>query len=241
MKRLLIMCLCLLVLCACARAEEAEIIYERVLLRTHPGGTVLGHMDEGDRVQLLEETYVITEEPDGGLWYRVEHPTHGKGYVYGRYARPLGLGEAAEGASPAVTEGLLAYLGDLYRFQAEAGFLALAEGKHYHVLTWDTAVDTPANRLAVARLLHDHGLVVPNDAYSPVWDDAAPAEVRLAAAQALLKNHYGTDVLWEIFGRAGSNASVWVDDSDWHWPLKATAEDRTLLESHREGVLAEIN
>ena len=110
-----------------------------------------------------------------------------------------------------MTEGLLAFQAEIYAFQVQYGFLAVPEGRDYFAFTWDLDADTPEARAAMTEILRKHGL-----------------------PDATLMGHDGTEELWVVFGHRSGNDSVWVHDSDWHWPVAATQEEQRLLEAHRE-------
>ena len=212
MRRMLTLLACLMLVCGRAAAQEAVVLLDRVLLRAGPGGAVVTHLNAGEKVTVMDETYLQQDDPSGGLWYGVQAGPHA-GYVDAAYVRPARWGNGAE----AVTDGLLAFQAEVYRFQVEYGFLAVPEGMDCHAFTWEPEADTEEARMAMEGILRCHGL-----------------------KDATLESHYGTRELWKIFGDNGSNNSVWVHDSDWHWPLPATAEEQQMLERHRTQVLADF-
>lgn len=187
-----------------AEGARVEILANRVNLRETPGGDFIARVDKGDILPLLGEG-----RKGLSLWYCVDSPKYGEGYVSARYAHILHNGQM-RGSGSAMTDSLLAYCQDLRRWQISSGFLA-KDASGQFVFTMDKSLDTERAKEEVLHLMQQHGIIAATD----------------GSASFLLANHYGLDNLWRIFTE--EEFLPGLRQEDWHSPDMPDEEEARLL------------
>lgn len=217
MKRWMLFLLIAVLTASSACAEEVGtnwlvVFEEGVHLLDAPEGTLIAEL--GYQVLPWQGEVRVNDV----LWYRVGHPRHGSGVVLASEVRPIvGLDEPARAdmRQGPLSDNLLAYCKALHLYQLEQGF-RVKDGTGY-ALSLD--VSCAYTRTDVVRMMYEHGLIAMDERYESL-DDSHAAEI--------LRVHYGTDSLWEIFTADGIRGTV-IHPADWHGTEPPTCEEREAL------------
>ena len=219
--------LMILLLCGTALATDVEIHYPNVNIRETPGGKPVGRLSGGEVLPAVEETWA-----NGQLWYHVKTEQYGDGYVSGEFARPIYAEERIfdpENPTNAdyITENVAAFYTSLLRWLYTYDYCywdADEQGPNFrvHHMVGDESVVRPIHKWEIAFMLARYGLLVENGMTAVIRDTDAPSETKMKAASTVLKNHFGTDDIWDIL------LSQLLLDSEAHAPNR-TLSSRDVL------------
>ena len=205
MKRrlFLIILSALMVFNVVAYATDLEIIYPNVNFRSTPAGRVICTFSGGEILTALDETW-----SDNQLWYHAHSDVYGDGYVSGEFARPVYADERAFDPekpveSDYVTENAIAFYTSLYRYLYQFGFCywdSAEGGCTFRVNNGvgDPSIVRPATKWDLAYMLLRYGLIVENEETTLLRNEDGSYEELLQVSSEVLRNHFGTDDVWEI-------------------------------------------
>lgn len=203
-KSFLMLLILLMLITTTAIATDLEIIYPNVNFRNKPGGNVIGTFSGGEVLHAMDEVWAKNQ-----LWYYAHSDVMGDGYVSGKYARPIWADERIfDPESPTktdyVTENVLAFYESLQRYFYQYGFCywdpveSVCTFRVNHGVG-DPTVIRPSTKWDLAYMLLRYGLLVENEETTLLRYENDPGdERRLQISSAALKNHFGTDDVWEI-------------------------------------------
>lgn len=207
-KILFLLLILLTLISKIAFATDLEIIYPNVNFRSEPGGKVIGTFAGGEMLNALDESWANNQ-----LWYHAHSDEMGDGYVSGDYARPIWVDERIfDPENPAridyVTENVLAFYESLHRYLYQFAFCYWDPeegGCTFRVKNGvgDSNIVRPSTKWDLAYMLLRYGLLVENEETSLLrYENDSDEERKLQISSAALKNHFGTDDVWEIIIRS---------------------------------------
>lgn len=202
---------------------QVEITRPDVNFHQAADGRVLGNLSAGDVLTWLGEVRV-----GDAMWYNVTSPELGHGCVHAAYARPVHVGQVLGAAASPLTENLLDYCTALHRYQIETGFLMMTSSGRY-VLSSEPSTYTDQALIDLARLMLAHTLVPPSQEAVVLTDPTANPADQIRAASAILRVHYGTDMLPEI-STESMVCYAGVHPADWHTSLGYMPQEKERLE-----------
>lgn len=191
-----------------AYATDLEITYPNVNFRSNPAGSVVGVLNGGEVLTALDETWY-----DNQLWYHAHSEEYGDGYVSGEFARPIYADERVfDLENPTqtdyVTENVIAFYTSLYRYLYQFGFCywdSVEDCCTFRVNNGvgDLNIVRPATKWDLAYMLLRYGLLVENEETTLLRNEDGSYEELLSISSKALKNHFGTDDIWEIIIKSG--------------------------------------
>lgn len=242
MKRTLFLILLAVCLFACslAYATDLEIVYPNVIFRSKPNGSTIGTFTGGEVLSALDETW-----SGNRLWYHAHSDTLGNGYVAGEFARPIYADERVftpENPTRAdyVTENVVAFYTSFYRYLYQFGYCYWDEAENvcqFRVKNGvgDASIIRPASQWDIANMLLRYGLLVETEETTLLRSENLPAEEMQRIASAALRNHFGTDDIWQIIIKGGI-----LNYSEVHAPYgDLSSSDNNRLRAVREQVNGE--
>ncbi len=209
--------------------EELQVVHNQVNFRKSPGGKVLGRLQGGAMLTFLDET-----QHKGELWYHAYSEEYGKGYVMAEYARPVWNGEnyweaMAEGR--AFSDNLLLYDYWMGTYQMDHGLSTIETmdgGRYVNVapltVRGNNAMIPDDMGIQMVTKMYEYGLICYQPYYQQLQDPSVSLEAKKKIASSVLKNHYGTDRIWEIISIP--SILFFVHSNDLHGDLNFNYSER---------------
>lgn len=211
------------------------VIWDSVNFRMEPEGKVVDRLEYGEVLLWIDEFH--TEEE---LWYHTISKQHGEGYVMAKYLAPIINSESISqlaNDSP-LNDNLLDFYTKYYLLQIKYGFLIPDKANTNLIYSWDDSIDFDNALVELAKLLDEHCLIPLTEESYLLYKETETLYQRIDVAKRIIKEHYGTDILWDIFARSTIGGSD-IQYEDWHSPIIPDSEDKVKLEMVRNAIKRE--
>ena len=210
-----------------APALTVEVIWNNVNFRQKPGGKVLGKLQGGTELDILEEKWY-----QDSLWYHTKTEQYGEGYIQATWAKPIWNGEYfwtrkidfdATNDDDILTDNMLKYMLDMLQFELDYGFIRLTDNASDGIYAFnlnsqnscDESMIAPEMKTEYVFILYEDGMICMDKRYDILKGSEKSSQEKASISSDILKTHYGTDNLGVIILQRNA---VGFHPSDWHTP-----------------------
>jgi len=223
-------------------SDQIQIVWHDVNFRKSPGGKVLGRLQGGEILDCIDETQF-----NGQLWYHARSSEYGEGYVICTFAKPVWNNLhywPLNDDEDIITDNMVLYEYWMGSYQLDHGLSIVEEVGSDRMLSiapmsvrGDMSVVPDDAKIQIAVKLFEYGFICKNDAYNELIDDTKSLEARNWIASSVLKNHYGTDDIWEITVR--TSIALFIHVNDLHTEGQPSGRDRMIISAVQKRLVDE--